>query len=101
MRERHRYANVIELAFSVNAVSFQLLQEPSGLRNFLFFRNASTVAATLFFGFGNQATQQSMLSIAQGQQVLFDTVVPQNEIFVTSDIAGGLVVVGYSNFSPL
>jgi hypothetical protein len=100
VRERHRYANVIELVYTIPVTSFQVLQEPPGLRNMLFFRNASTVAATLFISFGNQASAQSLLSIAQGQQVLFDTVVPQNEVFVISDIVGGLIVVGYSNFSP-
>jgi hypothetical protein len=100
VRERHRYANVIELVYTIPVTSFQVLQEPPGLRNFLFFRNASTVAATLRISFGNQASAQSLLSLTQGQQVLFDTVVPQNEVFVISDIVGGLVVVGYSNFSP-
>jgi hypothetical protein len=100
VRERHRYADVIETPFLVGVVSVRVLTAPAGLRNFLVLRNISAGAQVLFVSFGNVATLQSTLRLASNQAVLFDTVVPQNEINAISDIAGGSIMVAYSQYAP-
>lgn len=101
VRERHRYADVIETPWTVGVASVRVLTQPSGLRNFLLLRNISTGAQIIFVSFGNTATLQSSLRLASNQAILFDTVVPQNEINAISDLAAGALMVSYSQYAPL
>lgn len=101
VRERHRYAEVIETPWSVGVNSVKVLTQPTGLRNFLLLRNISTGAQIIFVSFGNTATLQSSLRLASNAAVLFDTVVPQNEINAISDLAAGALMVAYSQYAPL
>lgn len=101
VRERHRYADVIETPWTVGVNSVKVLSQPSGLRNFLLLRNISTGAQIIFVSFGNTATLQSSLRLASNQAILFDTVVPQNEINAISDLASGALMVSYSQYAPL
>lgn len=100
VREQHRYANVVELILPAGVASAQALAAPVGLRNFLLVRNVSPAAEIIYISFGVQATTQSPLRLTAGQAALFDTVVPQNEMYVISDTATGVLAVGYSQFSP-
>ena len=101
VRERHRYADVIETPWTVGVQSVKVLTQPSGLRNFLLLRNISTGAQIIFVSFGNTATLQSSLRLASNAAILFDTVVPQNEINAISDLAAGALMVSYSQYAPL
>lgn len=101
VRERHRYAEVIETPWSVGVTSVKVLTQPSGLRNFLLLRNISTGAQIIFVSLGNTATLQSSLRLASNQAILLDAVVPQNELNAISDLAGGALMVAYSQYAPL
>lgn len=101
VRERHRYADVIETPWSVGVQSVRVLSQPTGLRNFLLLRNISTGAQVIFVSMGNTATLQSSLRLASNQTILFDTVVPQTELNAISDLANGALMVAYSQYAPL
>ncbi len=98
----HWYANVIEGVVPVDVVSVQppaLAQVAPGVRNMLMFRNSG--ATNLFIAFGSPATSNSTLRITANTIVLFDTVVPQNDIWVLSDAAGGQISYSYSTTSEV
>lgn len=102
VRERHRYATLIEIPFAVDDVqSVQILSQPTGLRNMLLLRNASGGAQVIFVSFGVQATLQSVLRLTAGQAVLLDTVVPQNEVNAIADTPAATLVVAYSQYPPI
>jgi hypothetical protein len=101
VRERHRYAYVIETPLPVGVTSVPVLNQPTGLRNFLILRNISTGAQVIFVSMGNQATLNSPLRLGSNQAILFDTVVPQNELNAISDLANGTLMVAYSQYAPL
>lgn len=65
---------------------------PSNPRNFLGLRNTSTTA-TAYIGFGSPATVNSWLSLAPGVIVLFDTRIPQDDIYCVGSAAGLLAYV--------
>jgi len=96
IRDDHHYANLTDVAASVDVVSAKILDEPPGLRNFLMLRNTSATQ-TIYIGFGRDATSSSTLAIAAGQTVLFDVVVPQDDVFALSSAAGGSLSFAYSN----
>lgn len=98
----HWYANLIEGAVPVGTLSIQvsaLQQVAPGVRNFLMMRNAG--ATNLFVGFGAAATSNSTLRLTANTIVLFDTVVPQNDIWVLSDAAGGVFSYSFSTTSEV
>jgi hypothetical protein len=93
----HWYSNLIEGVAPVGVVAVQpaaLAQVAPGVRNLLMLRNSG--ATNLFIGFGSPATANSTLRITSNTIVLFDTVVPQNDIWVLSDAAGGQLSYSYS-----
>jgi hypothetical protein len=92
--EAHRYAKLINLNFAVGVTSVSIIDAPVTFRNFLAFRNTGTT--NLFISFGVAATQQSWLRLASNTIILFDAVVPQDDIFAISDAAGGALSVAYS-----
>ena len=89
VRTDHAYATVTDTAVAVTTASAKFLDSPTGLRNLLMLRNSSATA-TVFIGFGRDATTQSTLQIAAGQTVIFDTVVPQDDLYVIGDAAGSI-----------
>jgi len=96
IREIYRYASVVSVSVNVGTASFKFLDAPIGKRNFLGFRNAG--ATTLYVDFNSQATTGSWLAITTGTLVLFDTVVPQDDLYVLSSAAGGILAYAYSTF---
>lgn len=98
IREVYRYASVVTVSLNVNAASIKFLDAPIGKRNFLGFRNASTGGQILYIEFNAQATTGAWLAITQGTLVLFDTVVPQDDLYVISSAAGGVLAYAYSTF---
>jgi hypothetical protein len=86
------------LSVTVNTASFKFLDQPIGKRNLLGFRNSSTGTQNLFIGFGGNATTTSFLKIPPGSLLLFDTVVPQDDLYVIADASGALLSYAYSTF---
>jgi hypothetical protein len=70
------------------------LDSPIGRRNLLGFRNNSgTTGENIFIGFGRDATINSWLRLTPGTIILFDTVVPQDDLYAVSE--AGTPTLGY------
>lgn len=97
-REPYRYASLVDLSVSVGTASFKFLDQPIGKRNMLGLRNASTGTQNIFIGFGGNATTGSWMKIPPGSLVLFDAVVPQDDLYVIADGASASLSYAYSTF---
>jgi len=101
--EPHRYAMVIEAQFLAPAAASgtPFLLEPSVRRNMLGLRNSQAAGGdVIFIGFGRNASAFSWLTLQPGQIVLFDTVVPQNDLYAISTTGIGVLAYAYSTFVP-
>ena len=98
VRENYRYASIVDISINVDTTSFKFLDQPIGKRNFLGFRNASSGTQNLYIGFGGPASTNSWLRVTPGTVVLFDTVVPQDDLYVLSDGASATFSYVYSTF---
>lgn len=98
VREAYRYASISSLSVIIGTTSVKFLDQPIGKRNFLGFRNASTAGQNIYVDFNAQATTGSWLQIPPGSIVLFDTVVPQDDLYAIADAAGGVLAYAYSTF---
>jgi hypothetical protein len=96
VRNDHNYANIVDVNVPVNLASIRVLDQPTSLRNLLVMRNASAGTQIIFIGFGREASALSTLAINAGQMVMFDFVVPQEDIFALSSAAGGVLCLAYS-----
>ena len=90
--EEHRYARTGgSQYFSVpNGSSSLILPQGNGLRNFLMMRNSSATA-NVYVDFGNNASLNTVLRLTANQIVLFDTVVPQEDIYAYGDAASAFL----------
>jgi hypothetical protein len=92
----HHYASVNEGNIAVpNGSSIQVLLEPSTRRNYLMLRNSSA-AANIYVSFARDASLNSPLRITPGTMILFDVVVPQDDMYAYADAAAGTLVYGFS-----
>lgn len=83
-----------EISAPVGVTSALVLIGPASLRNMLGFRNASASAtAIVYVAFGGAATLNSWLYLAQNQMILFDAVVPQDDIYAISNEAGAKLTI--------
>ena len=98
IRENYRYASLITVTLPIGTTSIKFLDQPIGKRNMLGFRNASTGAQNIYIEFNGTATTGSWLLLAPGSIILFDTVVPQDDLYVISDLAGATLAYAYSTF---
>lgn len=98
VREQYRYASLVTAQLTVGTTSIKFLDQPIGKRNMLGFRNASTAAQVLYIEFNAQATTGTWLAIPAGTLILFDTVVPQDDLYVVADAAGATLAYAYSTF---
>ena len=98
VRENYRYASLITVSLTVGTTSVKFLDQPIGKRNMLGFRNASTGGQDIYIEFNGTATTGSWLKLTAGTLVLFDTVVPQDDLYVISSAAGGVLAYAYSTF---
>lgn len=95
--DSHHYANVSDLFNAIpNGSSILILEAPSGLRNYLMLRNCSATA-NIYIGFGNDASPNSTLKLEAGQIALFDTVLPQNDLYAYGDAVSAFLAFSYSN----
>jgi hypothetical protein len=102
VREAHRYAMINgSIVVETNAnTSILVLAAPQNYRNFLLLRNASALG-TILVDFGREASQFSPLSLAPGAVVLFDTVVPQDDVYALSTSVTPQLSVAFSNINFL
>lgn len=99
--DMHRYASIQDNNFAVGtAAASRVVEKPATRRNFLALRNTS-LAANIFVGFGRQASLVSTFILAPGQTLLFDTVVPQDDVWLIADAASASCSVAYSNLPGL
>lgn len=92
----HAYANVVQTSGGIGTTSRLIIPQSAARRNFLAIRNASPAAEVLFVSFNVEATALSWLRLATNQIALFDTVVPQDNVYVISDTATGIVAYAFS-----
>lgn len=98
IRENYRYASLVTASLTVGTTSIKFLDQPIGKRNMLGFRNASTGGQVIYIEFNAQATTGTWLSIQPGSIILFDTVVPQDDLYTIADVAGASLAYAYSTF---
>jgi hypothetical protein len=96
-RSVYQYASLVTVSITVGTTSVKFLDAPIGKRNMLGFRNASATQV-LYIDFNSQATTGSWLAIQPGILVLFDSVVPQDDLYVIADAAGATLAYAYSTF---
>jgi len=102
VRDAHHYAYVTELVDSPSTVTSQLvLQQPPGFRNYLQLRNNSGGGQIVYVSFGIQASANSPLMLVDGQEVLLDTVVPQNDMYTFGSAVGASLCIAYSQIPPI
>lgn len=93
--EAHRYARLTNALIGVDVASSLVLTQPDTYRNFLAFRNVNA-AAILYISFGSAASLNSVFRLAPNIMLLFDSVVPQDDIYVISDTAASQIAITYS-----
>lgn len=98
VRNNYQYASLVTAGLTVGTTSIKFLDQPIGKRNLLSFRNASSGGQTLYIEFNAQATTSAWLSLTAGTLILFDTVVPQDDLYVISSGAGGQLAYAYSTY---
>lgn len=94
----HHYANVSSNAVPVtqNATQAPFLTAPSGKRNFLALRNPAA-AGIIFIDFGQSASANSTIAVGPGVTLLFDEVVPQDDLYCFANAAALTLSFAYSN----
>lgn len=94
------WAVVVESSTAVSSVqSALILTTPQGRRNMLAFRNTSATA-NVYIGFGSAASTNNVFRITPNGMMLFDTVVPQDDIYVIADAVSATLSFAYSNITP-
>ena len=94
----HRYAKFSGEQFvrvSNSAPGTLILPAPDTRRNALILRNISATA-NIYVAFGSNATSSSALYLTPKTMILFDTVVPQDDVFAIADAASASIVVAQS-----
>lgn len=94
----YRFSSIVDLSIITTTTSVKFLDQPIGKRNTLGFRNASTANQVIYIGFGGNASLGSWMQINPGTIVLFDSVVPQDDLYVISDVTGGVLAYAYSTY---
>lgn len=100
--ELNRFPSLVPVPFSLTtggiAGAQLILPAPDRDRVFLSFRNAATSAGTLFIGFGAQPdVNNAVFSLVAGGQLIFDIVIPQDDVWIATDTATTFGVVAYAN----
>jgi hypothetical protein len=92
----HAYASLTEGVVLIGLTAVLVLAESAQRRNLLIIRNSSPLVENIFVAFNTPATQATPLRLLPNQIVLFDTVVPQDDMWVISDTISGRVSYSYS-----
>lgn len=100
VREAHRYAQINgSVVFQTIPTSAMVLPAPQNFRNLLMIRNAG--AAAILIDFGRDATDTSTIELQPNQIILFDTVVPQDDVYAISPAGISTLSVSFSNINFL
>lgn len=98
-REAHRYATLNgSTVYSITAQPQQVLAASQNYRNFLAMRNLGT--ANILIEFGRDASLDSTVLLLPGQIIVFDTVVPQDDVSAFSPVFSRLSL-SFSNVNFL
>lgn len=106
VREDFRFAHINNITLIAPFVtpapnqpgSILFLSQPNTKRNFLGLRNLMN-AGILYIDFGQPASQNSLIAVQPGQLIIFDSVVPQDDLWASFDqVGGGTFTYGYSNY---
>lgn len=81
-----------------NGSSLLVLAESTGLRNVLMLRNASATA-NIYVDFGSSASLYSTIRLTPNTMILWDGVVPQDDVFAYADAASAVLSYSFSNVS--
>lgn len=99
IREAHRYATINgSTVYSITTQPQQVLAAPQNYRNFLAMRNLGT--ANIFIEFGREASSNATVLLLPGQIILFDAVVPQDDVSAIGSAASQLSL-SFSNVNFL
>lgn len=94
IHENYRRASFVDTYVVLGTTSQLLINQSVVQRNALGFRNntAPSFGAVIYIGFGQDASLLSWLQLASGEQVFFDSVVPQDDIYAASN---GVALLAY------
>lgn len=97
IRDPHRYARLAGSAgFPVGTAAVLVLASPPTYRNMLIVRN--TGASNIYLDFGIEAdATRSPIRLIPNAMLIFDDVVPQDDVFAVGDAAVGSIGISYSN----
>ena len=100
--ELNRFPSIIPVPFSLTAIGSAnaqlIVSSPDRDRILLIVRNAATSAGSLFIGFGAKPdVNTALISLVSGGQLILDTVIPQDDVWISTDVATTLGVVSYAN----
>jgi hypothetical protein len=99
VREAHRYATINgSLIYATTTTPRQVLAASQNYRNFLAMRNNG--AENIFIEFGRDASSNSTILLIPNQIILFDTVVPQDDVSAVS-VAASQLSLSFSNVNFL
>ena len=99
-REAHRYAQINgSVVFNTTTLSQLVLASPQNYRNLLMMRNLGP--NIIYIEFGRDATAQATILLQPTQMLLFDTVVPQDDVNAISPAGTSQLSVSFSNINFL
>lgn len=101
IREAHRYATINgSVVFVIsNAFPTQVLAAPQNYRNFLAMRN--TGASNVLIEFGRDASASATIVLVPNQIILFDSVVPQDDVSAIASGGASQLSLSFSNINFL
>ena len=99
VRDPHHYAQMISLNFAIATTSAKIIDQPPSKRNLLMLRNTSATA-NIYVEFAKDATvANTVLRITPNTVILFDVVVPQDDIYAIADAASATLSVSFSTIA--
>ena len=100
VREPHRYAMLNgSLVFQITTTSQLVLPQPQNFRNMLMMRNAG--ANAMLIEFGREASSNSTILLQPNQVLLFDSVVPQDDVSAICSAGNSTLSLSFSNINFL
>ena len=100
VREAHRYAQINgSVVFNITTASQLILPAPQNFRNMLILRNVAGNPVNL--DFGRDADANAPVQLVAGGILLFDTVVPQDDLYAIGIGGTATLSVGFSNLNFL
>lgn len=94
-------SGVVTPAAVANADQQPFLVAPNTRRNLLTVRNASVGGQNVYLEFGKAASTDTVILLAPNQILLFDNVVPQDDLYAAGDVAGARLVYAFSTIANI